>query len=124
MSPQILGAKDKYTVAGSALGAAGAAGIAALGSLCCVGPAVIAVLGASGAVAAASLEPFRPYFLLAAFALLGFGFWRVYLPRRAPEGAVCSIRTGRGVRATLWISLVITVAATVLPFFVSLVEVT
>ena len=124
MPTEILRAKEKYTVVGSAIGAAGAATVAALGSLCCVGPAVIAVLGASGAVAAASLAPFRPYLLAGSFALLGLGFWRVYRPRRGPDGAACRIETGRGVRAMLWIALITTAIAAVLPFLASLVEVT
>jgi len=76
------------------------------------------LIGAGGAVAAARLAPYRPYFLGASFALLGFGFLRSYRPRPAREGSVCSVRTGRRVRATLWISLIVTVVAGVLPIFV------
>ena len=117
MATRALDERDKYAVTGSALGALGSAALAILATLCCAGPAVIAVIGASGAVAAAALVPYRPYFLGAAFVLLGIGFWRSYWPGRSPSGAACSVKTGRKVRATLWISLVATIAAAVLSFF-------
>jgi mercuric ion transport protein len=122
VSTPLMSFKDKYTVTGSALGALGASMVAAVASLCCVGPAVLAAIGASGAVAAASLAPYRPYFLIAAFALLGWGFWRSYWPRPAVDGAVCRTAPGRRVRLTLWISLGVTLMATVLPFFVPMLE--
>jgi mercuric ion transport protein len=79
-------------------------------------------MGASGAVAAASLAPFLPYFLVAAFALLGWGFWRSYRPRPAVDGAVCRTSAGRRVRLTLWVSLGVTLLASVVPLFVPLLE--
>jgi len=118
MTTRTLDEKDKYAVTGSALGALGSAAVAIVASLCCAGPAVIAILGAGGALVAAGLAPYRPWFLGASSALLGVGFWRSYWPRRSPSGAACSISTGRKVRAVLWISLAVTAAAAVLPFFV------
>jgi len=118
MTTRTLDEKDKYAVTGSALGAVGSAAVAIFASLCCAGPAVVAVLGASGAVAAAGLVPYRPYFLAAAFSLLSIGFWRSYWPRRVATGAACRVSTGRRVRAALWISLAVTLVATLLPFFV------
>lgn len=102
---------------GSSLGAIGAAVAAVLGTLCCIGPAVIAVIGAGGALAGAKLEPFRPYFLAAALVLLGIGFWSTYWPSRTVEGASCTIRTGKSVRAVLWIAAVITLSSIVVPRF-------
>ncbi len=118
MTTRAMDEKDKYAVAGSALGAIGSAAVAILASLCCAGPAVIAVLGASGAVAAAGIAPYRPYFLDASAILLGIGFWRSYWPRRSASGVACSVSTGHKVRATLWISLAVTVLVTVLPFLI------
>ena len=118
MAARAMEEKDKVAVAGSALGALGAAVVAIFASLCCVGPAVIAVIGAGGAVAAAGLAPYRPYFLGASFALLGYGFWRSYRPRKSADGAVCNISTGRKVRAVLWFSFAVTALSLALPFFV------
>jgi mercuric ion transport protein len=109
--------KGGYVVATGALGAAGTAGVAVLSSLCCAGPAVLAVLGTSGALAAAELAPYRPYFLAAAFVMLGFAFWRAYRP--VPSGAACPVRTGRAVRGILWGALAVTAGAAILPFWLS-----
>jgi mercuric ion transport protein len=100
---------------GSALGAVGAALTAALATLCCAGPAVVAVIGAGGALTAAQIEPYRPYLLTGAIALLALGFWRSYRP--APSGAACSVRTGRVVRPILWLSAIITLASIIAPRF-------
>jgi mercuric ion transport protein len=110
--------KDKYIATGSALGAVGAAGVATIASLCCAGPSVVALLGASGAVAAAGLAPYRPYFLLGAFALLGFSFWRSYRPVRAESGS-CSIRSGKAVRTVLWLSLATTIVSVLVPMWLA-----
>lgn len=118
MTTRALDERDEYAISGSALGAFGSAAVAIFASLCCAGPAVVAVVGAGGAVAAAALVPYRPYFLAASFTLLAIGFWRSYWPRRSVSGEACSVSTGRRVRAALWISLAVTLGATVLPFFV------
>ena len=104
---------DGGIAVGSAVGAVAAAATAALATLCCAGPAVISILGAGGALAAARLEPYRPYLLAGAVAMLALGFWRAYRP--APGGVACSIRTGRVVRWILWVSAIITVASVVAP---------
>jgi len=96
-----------------ALGAGGAAITAILVTLCCAGPAIVAVIGAGGALAAARLAPYRPYLLASSVLMLAFGFWRAYRPARA--GVACSVRTGRIVRATLWLSALITVAGAIAP---------
>lgn len=108
---------DGGMAAGSALGAAGVAVAALLGTLCCAGSAVVALIGAGGALAAARLEPYRPYLLAAAFAMLAFGFWRAYRPARAGDGAACSIRSGKLVRGILWVSAVLTVGSALAPRF-------
>jgi hypothetical protein len=104
---------DGGMAAGSALGAAGAALAALFGTLCCAGSAVVALLGAGGALAAARLEPYRPYLLGIAIAMLAFGFWRAYRPARS--GAACSVRTGRWVRIMLWCSAVLVIASALVP---------
>jgi hypothetical protein len=104
---------DGGVVAGSALGAAGAAIAALFGTLCCAGSAVVALLGAGGALAAARIEPYRPYLLGAAVAMLAFGFWRAYRPARG--GAACAVRTGRWVRIMLWCSAALVVGSALAP---------
>ena len=118
MSQPTVNTRNAYLVTGSALGAIGSSVTAAFAALCCVGPVVLAVIGASGAVAAASLEPYRPYLLGMALALLGYGYWRSYRPRLSTEGLTCRIGAGRKVRATLFIALVVTAVSAILPLFV------
>ena len=114
--------RARYAVTGTALGAIGASLVAVAASLCCVGPAALAVLGAGGAVAAAGFAPYRPHLLVLSFALLGWGFWQSYRPR-VIDGAVCRPAVGRWLRLTLWLSLVITLLAVVLPVFIPVLEV-
>ena len=49
-----------------------------IASLCCVGPLVFALLGIGGAGLLVKFEPYRPYFTVATFALLGAGFYFTY----------------------------------------------
>ena len=104
---------DGGIAVGSAVGAVGAAITAMVATLCCAGPAVVAVLGAGGALTAARLEPYRPYLLAAAIAMLALGFWRAYRP--SPTGVACSVGTGRVVRVILWLAALITLASAVAP---------
>lgn len=107
--------RDSGFAASWALGASGAALTAAVATLCCAGPAVVAIIGAGGALTAAKLEPFRPYLLTGAVAMLGLGFWRAYRPSRG--GATCSVRSGRVVRSALWLAAFITLASMIAPRF-------
>ena len=75
---------------------------------CCVLPLVFVSLGISGAWIGqlTALSPYQPYFLTAALALLGAGFWRAY--RRKPEvclpNSLCA-KPGSGAitKSVLWI---------------------
>lgn len=64
------------------------AGVAAalLASSCCVIPLVLILIGVSGAWIGnlTALEPDKPYFIGAAFVLIGIAFWHVYF-RRQPD---------------------------------------
>jgi len=84
---------------------------------------VVAVIGTTGAVAAASLTPYRAYFLAVAFALLGWGFWRAYRPQPVGDRRACATGSGRVARSILWISLAVTLAVTALPLFLPWLEV-
>ena len=106
---------DLSVIAPAAGGLAGAAA-AMFAALCCVGPSAVALLGAGGAVAAAGLSPYRPAFLLASLALIGFGFWRLYARRVVSgDGRVCPVRAGRLARSILWSSAAVWLAAALLP---------
>lgn len=59
------------------------ASLLALSISCCLGPAIFAIFGVSvGFLYKLSVfEPYRPYFLGAAAAMLGFSFWKLYLKK-------------------------------------------
>jgi mercuric ion transport protein len=105
-------------VIGSSISAIGSSLVATFTAFCCVGPAVIAVLGTSGALAAARLEPYRPYFVAGSVLLLGLGFWLAYRPQGGCIGKSCNTATAKITRVLLWLAVLLTVGAIVLPRFV------
>lgn len=110
--------KEGSVVIGSSLGAITSGLVAAATTFCCAGPAVFAVIGTSGVLAAARLEPYRIYFILASVALLGIGFWLAYRPKGGCIGEPCATTSAKITRALRWIAALVTVAAIVLPNFV------
>ena len=87
-----------------------------LASSCCVLPLALVSLGISGAWIGqlTALSPYQPYFLIAALALLGAGFWQAYW--RKPEvclpNSVCSEpRSGAVAKSVLWIGTLFVFAA-------------
>lgn len=75
-----------------------------LATSCCIGPALFVLFGTStGFLAGLTVfGPFRPYFLAAAAAMLGFSFWKLYLQEpdcRCTE----DIRARRIARIIFWI---------------------
>jgi len=98
-------------VLGTATGGLGAALAAFFAALCCVGPSTVALFGAGGALAAASLKPYRPYFLFGSLALILYGFWRTYGTAQTRLGAICPTRVGRVARSALWLAALVWVAA-------------
>lgn len=95
---------------------------AAIGaSSCCVLPLVLFALGVSGAWIGnvTVLAPYQPYFVVAAVAFLGVGFFRVYRrPRTAcAEGETCA-RPGstRLVKIALWAATVLVAIAVAFPY--------
>lgn len=94
-----------------------------LASACCVGPLVLALLGLGGGALLAKFEPYRPYFMVVTFALLGAGFYLTY--RRpatttpAPNGDACGCpapRTRRTGKVMLWITTAMVVAFLAFPY--------
>lgn len=83
---------------------------------CCVIPFTLVSLGAGGAWLAnlTALAPYQPYFLAAAFVLLGLGFWRVYRRPKAAcaDGTYCAKPVSdRIAKIGLWTGAVFVVAA-------------
>jgi mercuric ion transport protein len=89
---------------------------ALLASSCCVLPFLFVSLGVSGAWIGqlTALSPYQPFFLGAAVALLGAGFWQAY--RHKPEvclpGTVCAKpQSGPVIKSILWIGAAFVFAA-------------
>jgi mercuric ion transport protein len=101
-------------VIGSSLSAIGSSLVATFTAFCCIGPGVIAVLGTSGALAAATLTPYRPYFIIGSVLLLGLGFWLAYRPHDGCIGKTCATNTAKTTRVLLWLAVLVTVAAILL----------
>ncbi len=110
--------KQVPVVIGSSLGAIASGLVATATAFCCVGPAVVAVLGTAGVLAAARLAPYRPYFILGSVLLLGLGFWLAYRPKGGCVGRVCTTTSAKITRSLLWIAVLVTGAAILLPNFV------
>ena len=103
----------------------GAAG-AALASTCCIVPLALVLTGVSGAWIGSltALEPYKPYFITAALALIGLGFWRVYFVQKndCPEDGRCARPAARRItKIVLWLSaFLVSLSATIgwwAPFF-------
>jgi mercuric ion transport protein len=96
-------------------------------SSCCILPLVLFSLGISGAWIAnlTALSPYKPYFAAATIALLGHGYYLVYVkPRQAcADGSCARPLPNHLVKASLWIATVLVMAAlafdSIAPFFLS-----
>lgn len=84
-------------------------------SSCCILPLVLFSLGISGAWIAnfTALAPYKPYFAASTLALLGYGFYLVYLkPGQAcADGSCARPLPNRLIKSSLWIATVLVVAA-------------
>jgi len=79
-----------------------------LATSCCIGPAIFVVFGTSvGFMGKLSIfEPFRPYFLTAAAAMLSFSFWKLYL-KKPDCDCEEDVRTKTIARIILWVGLIL-----------------
>ncbi len=95
-----------------------AGGVAAiLASTCCLGPLVLVTLGVSGAWIAnlTALEPYRPYFIVAAIVALFFAGRRIWRPACKP-GEVCAApQVRRSYKALFWLVTALAIVALVFP---------
>ena len=98
----------RLIAAGGILGALAA-------SACCILPLVFVTVGISGAWIGnlTALAPYKPYFAASTLALLGYGYYLVYVrPKQACAGGSCARPLpGRLVKFTLWIATVLVVVA-------------
>ncbi|MDT0617486.1 mercuric transporter MerT family protein [Salinisphaera sp. P385] len=96
--------------------------LAAIGaSLCCVAPLVLLSIGVGGAWVSSltALEPYRPIFIIATVALLGFTGWRLY--RReddcAPDEACANPAVKRRQRLIFWLVALPVLALLAFPWY-------
>jgi len=92
-----------------------------IASICCVGPLVFALLGIGGAGLLVKFEPYRPYFMVVTFALLGTGFYFTYRKPKhaAASGPACDCpapRTNRAGKIMLWVATVLVVGFLAFPY--------
>lgn len=103
---------ERVKIVASSGGAVGLSALASLVGLCCIGPWTVALLGVSGAVWLARWQPFRPYVLTVAGALLTWAFWRTYRLRRACSADGCANkRPGKVMYLTLSLAVLLLVLA-------------
>lgn len=100
--------RARWIAAGGIVGALAA-------SSCCILPLVLFSLGISGAWIAnlTALAPYKPYFAAGTLALLGYGYYLVYVkPKQACAGGSCARPLpNRLVKSSLWIATMLIVAA-------------
>ncbi len=98
----------RWIAAGGILGALAA-------SSCCILPLVLFSLGISGAWISnfTALAPYKPYFAAATIALLGYGYYLVYVrPKQScADGSCARPIPNRLVKSSLWIATVLVIAA-------------
>jgi mercuric ion transport protein len=102
------GARARLVAVGSILGALAA-------TSCCILPLVLFSVGISGAWIAnlTALAPYKPYVAAGTLALLGYGYYLVYVrPSQAcADGSCTQPLPSRLVKSSLWIATVLVVAA-------------
>lgn len=124
VSSRASGVAGQIAAAGAAVSGAGGALVATAATACCAGPVlaplIVGVLGAGGAAWAAGLKPYSPWLLAGSAALLALGFWSSYRTPRSCEAS--GVRQGRRmqnvVRAVLWLSTLLWIAAAAVNLFV------
>lgn len=100
--------RTRLIAAGGILGALAA-------TSCCILPLVLFSVGISGAWIGnlTALAPYKPYFAAGTLALLGYGYYIVYVkPKQAcADGSCARPLPNRLVKSSLWIATVLVVAA-------------
>lgn len=101
-----------------------------LSSVCCIGPLILSALGVgTGATGffggtarfAASMVPYRPFFVLLTFGFLGLGFYSVYRKQPVCNGpSACSPERLKRTKFWLWVIAVISLILTVSPYLLAI----
>ena len=97
----------RLIAAGGMLGALAA-------SACCILPLVFVTVGISGAWIGnlTALAPYKPYFAAGALALVGYGYYLVYVrPKQTCDGSCSRPLPGRVIKLSLLIATVLVVVA-------------
>src|SRR5215470_9123097 len=107
---------ERRTILASGGGAVGLSLFASLIGLCCVGPWTVALLGVSGAIGMARWQPYRPFILMVAGAMLAWAFWRTYRLRRMCLTKDCAAnKPGPAMHIALWFSAALLLVALFAP---------
>ena len=110
-------ARARWIAAGGILGALAA-------SSCCILPLALFSLGISGAWIAnfTALAPYKPYFAAGTIALLGYGYYLVYVrPKQAcSDGSCARPLPNRVVKSSLWIATGLVIIALAFDFIAPL----
>lgn len=91
-------------------------------SACCILPLVLFALGISGAWIGnlIALEPYKPYFIVAAILFLGFGFYKVYSKPKVEdceEGTLCARPNSDLInKVSLWLAVILVGLAILWPY--------
>lgn len=87
---------------------------------CCVFPLALSFLGASGLAFAASLTPYRPYFIGLTVLSLAVAFYFTYRPQKdcGPDEACAAPRPRRFQVVFLWVVTVLVLILLVFPYLV------
>ena len=108
--------REGISETGSLFGSIGVAVTSSAASICCIGPLGIALLGVNGAILAATLKPYRFYFLTASLLMLGYAHWTIRRKNQNTKAEACSVRSGRIVTLVLWVATTMWFAAVVIQF--------
>jgi mercuric ion transport protein len=85
----------------------GSIATALLAASCCIGPVIFIIFGTSvGFLSKLTvLDPYRPYMLGAAFLMLGYSFWKLYM-KKVDCNCEADFRTRRIARMIFWTAAV------------------
>ncbi len=98
-------------------------------SVCCIGPVGFAALGVgAGATGflggsarfAASMAPYRLFFVLVTVAFLGLGFYSVYRKEVVCDGAQCSKDRLKKTKMLLWVMSIIALILVLSPYLLTI----
>ncbi len=106
--------ENKLALGKENLSSFGSVAASLLAASCCIGPVIFIVFGTSVGFLSKLmvLDPLRPYMLGAAFLMLGYSFWKLYL-KKVDCNCEADFRTRRIARMIFWtatVALVVSVS--------------